>query len=150
MRKIIIPLFIILLLLSCNTNEAINTSNKDNTTQLKNSADSAYDKDDFLKSIYFYTKLINLDSTQGEYYFRRGYSFSRILNADQAIEDYLKAVELGYRQADAYKNIGINYSTLNDSLAIWYFQKSLALDPQNDKIKNYIKECYQRLKKESN
>src|SRR5256885_963142 len=86
--------------------------------KIKSDADLAYYKNDYTHSAILFDSLIKLDTTKGEYYFKRGYSFSMFLNADQAIKDYLKSISLGYRVADAYKNIAVNYTTINDSLAM--------------------------------
>jgi hypothetical protein len=42
----------------------------------------------------------------------------------EAINDYLKAIELGYKRSDAYYELGLSYAYSNDSLAVMYFQKA--------------------------
>jgi hypothetical protein len=51
---------------------------------------------------------------------------------------------------DSYFSIGLNYSTINDSLAILYLKKSLQFKPNYKEAEKIIKECHDRLLKSGN
>ena len=86
------------------------------------------------------------NSTNGEYYFKRGYSNGMLLKRKAAIEDYNKFIRLKYRLPDAYFNAGLNCTADNDSLALYYFEKSLPINPDKVKVIHEINECQKRLK----
>lgn len=144
---VIITLSFLLILSSCKneTNKKEDVIHKANATQIKSEADFFYNKNNYPRAIILFNELIASDSLKGEYYYKRGVAYSMILNAGQAIKDFLKAIELGYRKGEAYQNIGANYSTINDSLAIYYLNKSLQINPDNAKAKRIIRECTDRL-----
>src|SRR5258706_9402433 len=50
-------------------------------------------KGDFAEAVKGYSKLIDLDSANKTYYYRRGLCYSSIGNVDLAIEDCAKALE---------------------------------------------------------
>jgi len=120
---------------------------KDNILELKTDADSNYKENNYYKAIKLFNQLIRLDSTKGEYYFKRGYSYSMMLNGEDAIKDYLKSAAMGYRVSTSYQNIGANYSTINDSLAVYYLNESLKYDPDNKVAMRVRSECMERLNK---
>ncbi|MDZ7607700.1 MAG: hypothetical protein U5K79_19420 [Cyclobacteriaceae bacterium] len=96
-------------------------------------ADKLYNQDEFEEVIPIFDQLIAADSAKGIYYFRRGYSQARIRNDSDAVQDYLKSIELGHRVYNCYKNLGLIYSIgmlADDSVAIHYFEKALETDPQ--------------------
>lgn len=143
-----------LIVLSCTNNDKMHqkTIGKSSIENLKIVANKYYDSNAYVKAIMVFEKIISLDSTNGEYYFKRGYSYSMILNPEQAIRDYSKSISLGYKISSAYKNIGINYSTINDTLAIINFNKSLEYETNLDerkKISLLIDDCNKRLKNET-
>jgi tetratricopeptide (TPR) repeat protein len=113
-------------------------------------AEDSYENDDYIKSIQLFSKLIEFDSSNGEYYYKRGSSYTMILYADSAIKDLKKSAILKYRVASSYHNIGLNYSTINDSLAVYYFEKSLQIRPTDNKTKKLLGECKERLKNKHN
>lgn len=146
MKPKLISFFLFVIFLSCDSNRRETTNSENTIEKIKLEADSFYYENNYSRAIILFNELIALDSTKGEYYFKRGFSYSMLLNAEQAIKDYSKAAELEYRKADAYKNIGINYSTINDSLAIYYLDKCLEIEPENAKAKRIKEECESRLK----
>lgn len=126
-----------------------NTISKDkNTSEILNNATQAYSNDDFESAIKYYDSYIEKESmVDAEVYYRRGYCNARILNLTESTNDYLKAAELGYREADAYYNAGIN-STLDvkDSLAIYFFKESLKYNPNDTIVQIEIKKAEKRIK----
>lgn len=109
-------------------------------------ANMFYDKDDFNKSVVFFTRLIGRDSTNGEYYFKRGYSFARLEDKKRAIEDFQRALKHKYNASSCYYNIGLAYSYESDSLSLLYFKKCLTIDSQDTAAKVQIYFCEKRLK----
>jgi tetratricopeptide (TPR) repeat protein len=115
---------------------------------LKFIADSLYEKDNYLLAINYFDSLIQLDSTHGEYYFKRGSSYNLFYKqraATPAISDFLTAIKLKYRESDAYFNLGISYASNNDSLAMLYFEKAVQLNPNDERAKDQISFCKIRI-----
>ena len=143
-------IYVSLFVLSCTNNDTSHSKlTKSNVEELKISADKYYDSNAYVKAIIILDKLISIDSTNGEYFFKRGYSYSMIFNVEEAVKNYSKSISLGYRVSSAYKNIGINYSTINDTLAISNFNKSLQYESnlgERKKINSLIEGCNQRLR----
>jgi len=150
--QLIIVIFILTLLNSCVNNEKPKKKNgwsSENIKKLESIGNKAYEEDQYSNSIFIYSKLISIDSSQGKYYFRRGDSYSMIQNTDSALTDLLHAVNLGYKVSTAYQNIGAMYFSIieNDSIAIYYFRKSIEADPRNEKAKNLLEFCKKRMAK---
>ena len=138
-------LLFLIFFFSCNDKGKTPASSNYDIDKIKFEASQSYERNDYRNAIILYNDLIKTDTTQGEYYFKRGYSYSMLFDVEDAVQDYLKAIELGYRVAHSYNNIGVNYSTINDSLAIVYFRKSLELDRNNAMILKRVRDCQQRL-----
>jgi tetratricopeptide (TPR) repeat protein len=117
---------------SCN-NKAHNNAalSADKIPLLKEKGDSFYRLKEYAQAIKYYDTLIRIDSLNGEYYFKRGYCEAKTFMFPESTSDYLQAVNLGYRKATAYFNLGLNYAIIDDSIAIEYFEKSLKEDPGN-------------------
>ena len=129
-------------LVNCSSNEK-----KSGFDLLKSKADSYYKLGNYDSSKLYFTYLIQIDSLNGEYYFKRGYSNSMLLKQSESINDYLKAVELKYKPAKAFYNIGVNYELRNDSLALIYYKKCYEVDPSYPNVQDDIQDCSNRLKK---
>lgn len=145
-------IYFLLIFFSCDQQKPNDKTVKNIETQIKKQADSFYYAKNDLNAAVLFTKLIALDSTKGEYYYKRGYSYSMLLNADDAINDFLKAAKLNYRTAKAYRNIAVNYFTINDSLAVYYINKSLQVDPTDTsamKLKQKYEEQWMKQKDEA-
>ncbi len=121
--------------------------------EIKRMADSFYDNDKYDSAIKYFTFLIHSDSTQGEYYFKRGYSFGMISKKRKAIADFEKSIVLKYRVSDSYLNIAADTLLENDSMALFYFEKSYEADSQNVKAAHeirFLKEYRRRKKRNDN
>jgi tetratricopeptide (TPR) repeat protein len=117
---------------------------------LKNVADSLYERDDYFNAVKYFDTLITLAPRNGRFHFKRGYSYDMIYKrpeVKEAISDYLKAIELGYKKSDSYYNLGLSYAYSNDSIAVAYFEKSLAVDPNNVKVIPILARCRENLKR---
>ena len=107
------------------------------------------------KALYYYNnktygeatnyldELIRSDSTNGEYYFKRGYCYSNLSKEDLAFFNYIKAIEYKYAVAESNLNIAIIFIKYDkDSLALSYLQESLnAGHPKDKKMEELIKIC---------
>ncbi|MCH7403876.1 tetratricopeptide repeat protein [Belliella kenyensis] len=119
--------------------------------ELIEKANSFYDKDDCIKSIKYLTKLIEIDSTNGDFFFKRGFCYAGIDSLNASTRDYIKAAELEHRVADAYYNIGLNYTMqFDDSMALKYFFKALEISPNDHEISNEVKAAKERLNYDDN
>lgn len=148
---------------SCSS-PTTSATTKDN---LEQRAYQAYDKNEYEKAIPLFDSLILNDSTKGELYYKRGYSYfikksttpmDSVINAIKqkgyssfkeaenapAIKDFLKAISLGYKKK-SYLNLGVIYTFINDSIALDYFTKSLHEDPNYEKAKHEIELCKMRI-----
>lgn len=146
MNSKILFLYFLLVLFSCSEHKRNNTANS--TVDLERQADSLYFGKNFDMAIPLYSRLISEDSTKGKYYFNRGYSYSSILNAYPAIQDFLKAIQLNYRVAESNRNIAVNFSDIDDSQAVYYINKSYQLNPNDSSVKNLKQEYEMQLQKD--
>jgi tetratricopeptide (TPR) repeat protein len=89
-------------------------------------------KKDAGKALPLYKKMIEMDPSDPEGFFGLANVYTRMNSHDEAIVNFLKAVEL-YKQrkspfvADAYYNLGVNYASKNppdDKQAADYFLKA--------------------------
>src|SRR5258706_15303117 len=118
MRKKIIQYSTVLLLIAChqikreNVAKNVNINIEDKIKILKLYADSLYENSDYVRAKIYFDTLIQLDPKNGELYAKRGYSIVRYnerTGDQESISDYLKSIELGYKRADCYFNLGLAY-----------------------------------------
>lgn len=101
---------------------------------------------DYKIAIKYYDTLIGLDTLKGEYYFGRAYAYSQIPKYNkEGIRNYLRAIALNYRVGDSYYAIGLEYSFLDDSSALFYFKKAVQAEPKNQKYLELYNLCQERL-----
>ena len=114
---------------------ACNPSHKKSTKEiLEQKAFYYYDNNTYSEAINYFDKLIALDSTNGEYYFKRAYCYDKTSLKKHAVLDFEKAASLKYEAADAFKNIGLIAMEVDeDSIALTYFDKGLKIDPSKFK-----------------
>lgn len=101
-----------------------------------------YANDKFEEALMSYNKLINLDSTNGDFFYRKAYCLAQLSRDSAAVENYLKSANLDFRKFDAYRSIGLIYTVgLNDkSKAIEYLKKCLEINPNAQDIKRLIED----------
>jgi len=144
--KLIVPL---LFLMACQQTkrgspEEVNSNDNTRFQYLKHTAYTLFDKDDYSNAIKYFDTLIQLAPRNGAFYYRRGFSYNMVYQRSkvkEAINDYLKAIELGYKRSDAYYCIGLSYAYSNDSMAVMYFEKSLEIDPNKTKVIPILENC---------
>lgn len=130
----------------CNTNDRSASATGDTIVAIKAKMNHFYLNDQYDSSIKYLNLLISADSLNGEYFFKRGYSFGQIDNREQSVADFKRAIELNHRVSDAYLNIGNRYMYRNDSLALYNYRKSLQADSSNKKAAIQISFCEQLLR----
>jgi len=138
--KIAIILFIVCYASSCSNQERANEEeNQTDIKSLESLANDYYANDNYEEASKAFSKLIAVDSTKGEYYYKRGYSYGQMEQYNKEEKDYLKSIELGYRVADAYNNLAFFYmATHRDSLAVVYLKKYLELNPNDETAQNAL------------
>jgi tetratricopeptide (TPR) repeat protein len=145
MKDVLLSCIFFSIILSCNTDSP--TSAEAGSIQvIKAKMNRFYMHDEYDSSVKYLNLLIAADSLNGEYFFKRGYSFSQIDARDQAVADFQMAIHLNHRVSDAYLNIGNRYMYRNDSLALYYYKKSLQADPSNKKAAIQIHFCKKNLR----
>jgi tetratricopeptide (TPR) repeat protein len=136
-----VPIIIILFLFSCyqrSKPKEIDNIKADMGT-LIGKADLLYQMSDYIEAIKAYSELIEKDSMNGEFYYRRGFSYSQLKDPKFINDDFLRAAQLGYRRYDCYYILGINYgAALNDSLAVYYFKKALRERPGSKEVQKML------------
>lgn len=152
----IISMILVILVLGCNdkgnnskfsSNGTINGNDSINIIELRRKANDAYDFKNFSVAIDYFNILIELDTSMVDMYFKRAYCFALIGDLESSTTDYLKSIDLGYRVADSFFNIGLNYQIVfDDSTALLFYRKALKLSPTDSKIIEQIDSCEFRLK----
>jgi|SRR5829696_3095830 len=122
-----------ILITSCSNNDG--TSSVDVLSQR---AKSYYQQRNYDEAFKAYDKLLKIDSLNPEYHFNRGRCEMILLRYDESRKDFFKSIDLGYREADAYYNIGVTYIYENDSLVKKYFQECLKVDPNHVEAKSMM------------
>ena len=142
----LISLLIVIFSVSCTQSSKQSEKKEIDINRVKSLADSCYERNDFEKSLSYLNQVLSRDTVNGEYYYKRGYSQAQLANFPESSKDYFKAAQLGFRKADAYYNLGLNQIVLlNDSLAVFYFNKALELNPNAPEIPSALEACKKRL-----
>lgn len=95
-------------------------------------------QNELFKAIQAFSKAINMDSTNGDFYFQRGVCFLEFRDRDneslskiiEALEDFTKAIELNPNNFTFYNQRGLAFLILKkDQEALTDFSKSIELNP---------------------
>jgi len=137
-------------LLGCSVKQEIESKSKTETelplARYKELADSCYDRDSYKLAIEYFDRVIEIDSLNGELFYKRGFSLAKMNDFENSSMNFLKAIEYGYRISDAYYMLGMNQiPSLNDSIAVFYFEKSLELNPNAQETVDAMNACKRRL-----
>ncbi|HYF31800.1 MAG TPA: hypothetical protein VD993_11835 [Chitinophagaceae bacterium] len=141
--------FASLILASCNERRSIHSESPDkpwpNLLEIKKIMNQHYQEDRYDSAIIYLDQLIATDSSNGEYYYKRGYSHSLLGNKELSNADFERAISFNHSVSNAYLNLGLNAVFDNDSLAMIYFKKSVAADSTNQKAAIQVYFCEMRL-----
>src|SRR4030095_4392266 len=145
-KQIIISVITVLSCFSCDT---YSTSSTHSATAVKDSLQEIafhyYSGKDYDNALKYLDTLIKLDSTNGEYYYKRAVSNGRLIKKKEAIRDFSKSAILGHRVDDSYWGIGLSYAFDNDSLCLVYLNKIKAINPRFQNIDIEIRDCEKRI-----
>ena len=95
---------------------------------------------DFQKAEETLTKAIKYDKNNFEAYYYRGCAKVNAMKYQDAIKDFLKAVELKPDYADAYFNLGKTYYVIHDEDKACEYYK-LAEQYGRPNLEDYLKRC---------
>lgn len=139
-RSALILIICFISIVSCK-NESQDSSSKPeiDIASLEDLANQYYANDNYIEASKVFTALIALDSTNGEYYYKRGYSYGQLEKYDLRESDYLKSIEYNYKVKDSYRNLAFYYMVIHkDSLAVAYLKKYLELNPNDETAQNAL------------
>ena len=121
----------------------------EDTLELRTKADLLYGNKQYKEALDIYKHLVSIDSTNGHFYYRIGYSLMQFDDRQkEGVEFFLKAASLNYKKADAYYNLAVIYEVLFDDYpkAIIYYKKCLEFDPSNEEAKDMLIELESDIK----
>lgn len=119
-------------------------SRQSDIKNLRLEATSKFKAKSYEAALVAYDDLVKLDSLNGEVFFHRARCLMNLGKFEESVNGYLKSSELDYRVEDCYYNIGTIYNVLilNDSLALYYFEKALEENSRSLEIKEIIKSIH--------
>jgi tetratricopeptide (TPR) repeat protein len=85
----------LILFFSCTSAREKTTPNE---VEIFQRASHSYKNEDFEKLLKCFDSLISIDPLNGEYYFKRGYSKSMLLDDKGAVNDYKAAIKYNYNK----------------------------------------------------
>lgn len=135
MKKIFkfLSLAVVLFLVSCGENP------EKSRFYLDKGIDCLY-RSQFEEAIEFFNQSIEYQESNHEAYFYRGCSNYNIFKKEEALQDYLKVIELNPEYLQAYFNLGLYYRSINDyDMACYYFKIAEAKGRPN--MEDYTKHC---------
>ena len=144
MSKILYWMFLILLF-SCTSDREKTTPNE---AEIFQRASHFYNKENFEKSLKCFDSLISINPLNGEYYFKRGYSKSMLLDDKGAVNDYKAAIKYNYNKKKfAFLNIGTLYRAYGQyDTAIYFYDKAIEIDSTYKKAKEEKEETLKIMK----
>ena len=94
----------------------------------------------FEEAIIQFDKAIQYQANNHEAYFWRACAKYSIFQREEALQDYLKTIEINPDYLQAYFNIGLYYRSINDyDMACYYFKIAEAKGRPN--MEDYTKHC---------
>jgi len=130
---------------SNKSNEIVNEKEELGKGQIEALAFTYYKNRDYKKAIIYLNQLIEKDSLNGDYFYKRAISFGRLIDKVNSIKDFNNSIRLNHRIDDSYFGIAMNYAFDNDSLCLLNLTKTKAANPSFEDIDNEIAECKRRM-----
>ncbi|MBS1759980.1 MAG: tetratricopeptide repeat protein [Bacteroidetes bacterium] len=97
-------------------------------------ANTMFEKNDFQSAVFYFTRYAQLEKNIDDYvfWFKKGAAENRTNLYNEAKGSLLKSLKLDANVLDTYNELGFSYKGLkNIDSALWYFNKSIALEPNN-------------------
>lgn len=92
----------------------------------------------FEEAILDFTKLIELDHNNFNYYYWRGCCYLEKRETKKSIIDFNKAIEINHNDSNTYCKLGFAYYQINDSInSSLNYKKSLYINPNNSNTYYY-------------
>ncbi len=112
------------------------------SSMIKTMANILFQTNEYQKALEKYNRLIELDSLNGQFYFRKAYCLVQLNRHSESVKYYLKAADLGFERFESFRSLGITYSFVikNDKQAVIYFKKCLEIDPNSEEVKKFLRE----------
>jgi tetratricopeptide (TPR) repeat protein len=91
-------------------------------------------------------QIIKLDSIDGKFYYDIGYCLSNLNRDSLAINYYKESLKRNYDKFEVYRVLGITYflKLNNYEKGLYYFKLCLELNPNDEEIKEFIREIEKR------
>ncbi len=122
------------------TNNSSSDSDKESAFIFEELGEKAYDFGQFEEAIKYFTKAIEIDPLNANYYHRRGAAIDSLGQYSEAINDYDQAIYLDQDNSDFYNSRGVAKTNLKFfSGAIKDLNKAIKLDPSNQLISENLK-----------
>jgi Flp pilus assembly protein TadD len=104
-------------------------------------------RDDFKGALAFFQAAVARVPEEPDAWFRLGLCYERISEPEQALEHYLKAVELNPNLAVAHNNLGAVYNRMEKyEMAVPHLKQAVQLNPKQATAYNSLAHAYNRLK----
>jgi tetratricopeptide (TPR) repeat protein len=106
---------------------------------LKNRLDSLYENNIYEEALEVLNKLVLLDSTNGELFYKIGICLDSSVPRDSIIKFFHKSADLGYRKSDCYYLIALSYYLDKDySKCEYYLKQTLAINPSDSEARKLL------------
>jgi tetratricopeptide (TPR) repeat protein len=111
------------------------------TSLIRTQANLSFQTGFYSDAVDAYSKLIEIDSSNGMFYFRRAYGMAQLSLYDSAVLDYRRSAKLGYREFHSNLNAGFLYMTIlgQDSLAKIHLRRCIELAPDSVRPRDLLK-----------
>jgi len=141
-------LIIALIFVQCGKRGEVNNGTEISTPQpnedtaaLTLEGELYYKGKNYVEAVKVYSRLINFDSVNKLYHYRRGVSYNALDSTNLAIDDFESALKMGYDEFKCRFALGMLYYKLHsnkDSLARANINRCLELQPSSQKVLKWL------------
>ena len=145
-------IFLLILIYGCKTtnSDTTDTGKKQNYSQAEYfniAGNTAKEKKDGTRAIYYYTKAIETDTDYIEAYLNRGEMYYYVNEHEKALADFHKVIELSPKEDKAYYWKGLVYEYLKQyESSLVYLNKAIQLNDKNYKYYELRSLVYKQLR----